>query len=91
METKYFELLLDLLSIENPDDYVSFPDFVTQQQSRGREIYIFHRYAAIFYGYLDLLSNKITPEQFLSIGDIDSPYFLSTYPQPKEFLYLLEN
>ena len=73
--TKYFELLLDLLDINNKDDYLKIAKIIEDNQWKNFEIY--HQYAPIFTWYINLLDETITLENFLRIWDINSDILYS--------------
>lgn len=71
MQSKYLELLLDLLEVEDAQTYLD----LAKEIERGIETQNFlfaHRGGFILQGYVDLLKGKIAPEEFVLLGDIES-------------------
>ena len=68
--TKYFELLLDLLEIENKDSYVEISKVI--ESNKDKKLKVYHQNFFIFEWYKDLLDWKLAPEEFLQLGDMDS-------------------
>lgn len=90
-ETNTFQLLLELLNLPDQKTYLSFPERLAQQLSTAKTPYFFHRYGVIFQAYWDLLVSKISLEEFLSVGDIDSQYLLNDFSQTTDFVTLQKN
>lgn len=68
--TKYFELLLDLLEIENKDSYIEISKII--ESNKYKKLKAYHQYFFIFEWYRDLLDWKLSPEEFLQLWDIGS-------------------
>ena len=68
---KYFDLLLDLLEIE---DKVAYQELAHQiSHAPAEKTFLFaHRGAFILQGYLNLLKGEIMPEEFVLLGDVES-------------------
>ncbi|HRX64192.1 MAG TPA: hypothetical protein P5060_03760 [Candidatus Absconditabacterales bacterium] len=73
---KYFQLLLDLLEIENIQDYKKIAELIQQNPKSKFEFY--HKHAFVFEGYKKLLEDKITIEDFTQLGDVNSKIFFDT-------------
>lgn len=67
---KYFSLLLDLLGIPENNNYLEVLNII--EKNKDKNIQYFHQIAFAFQWYQDLLNKKISPEEFLQIGDIGS-------------------
>jgi len=65
---KYFELLLDLLNIEDNWSYVEIAKLI--EKNKDKDLKVYHQYFFIFEWYRDLLDWKIDTEEFLKIWDI---------------------
>ncbi len=68
--TKYLELLLDLLEIENKDPYIEVSKII--ETNKGKDIKVYHQHFFIFEWYKKLLDGILSPEEFLQLGDMDS-------------------
>ena len=69
---KYFNLLLDLLNIEQNTNYSKILEII--QKNKDKKIFFYHQYAFIFEWYQKLLNQELSLEEFLQIGDIDSKF-----------------
>ncbi len=83
---KYFELLLDLLDIEESirAEYIDIAnkiELVWESSNSYSSISCYHRHAFIFEWYQKLLNKKITTEEFTQIWDIKSTIFFDTKKQ----------
>ena len=67
---KYFELLLDLLEIEDKENYIKIANIIESNPWKKLEIY--HQHAPIFLWYKSLISGNQSIEDFLKIWDINS-------------------
>jgi len=67
---KYFNLLLDLLDIVQNQNYLKILEVI--EKNKDKKIYFYHQYWFLFQWYQDLLNQKIFPEDFLQIWDINS-------------------
>jgi hypothetical protein len=64
-----FELLLDLLDIEDKQSYL---DVAMQiQEGKYKKIKTLHKYGFVFGAFNDFLNNKITLQDFIKIWDIE--------------------
>lgn len=86
--TKYFELLLDLLEIENKDYYVEISKVI--ESNKDKKLKVYHQYFFIFEWYKDLLNWKITPEEFLQLGDMGSKLRFD-FNKPDSITFLQSN
>lgn len=75
---KYFELLLDLLDIEQSirAKYIDIANKIESQ--KYSDIKYYHRHAFVFQWYQKLLNKEITAEEFTQIWDIRSKIFFDT-------------
>lgn len=99
--TKYFELLLDLLEIENKDSYIEIAK--TIESNRDKKVKAYHQYFFIFEWYKKLLEWDMEPEEFLQLGDmwsslrfdhdkLDSITFLQSNPKlNKDTIYIFDS
>lgn len=83
---KYFELLLDLLDIEEYSraEYIAVAnkiELLWESSSSSSSLQCHHRHAFVFEGYLKLLDKEITTEEFTQIWDIHSKIFFDTKKQ----------
>lgn len=67
---KYFDLLLDLLELEDTVGYEEIAAYLEQYSTE--DILIAHRAAFLFSAYLELLRGEIEPEEFVLVGDVES-------------------
>lgn len=71
MYTRYLELLLDLLEIEDAETYLELASAI--EKAPASQTFLFaHRGAFILQGYLDLLKGEMAPEEFVLLGDVES-------------------
>lgn len=70
--TKYFDLLLDLLEIQEPDrsSFAGIGEIISHHTNK--ELIIQHRMRFIFEAWWDLLHERIDLETFLATGDVIS-------------------
>lgn len=99
--TKYFELLLDLLEIENKDSYIEIAKII--ESNRNKKVKAYHQYFFIFEWYKKLLEWDMEPEEFLQLGDMwsslrfdndkpDSITFLQSNPKlDKDTIYIFDS
>lgn len=71
---KYFELVLDLLELEEKAELTELATALSEANQAGKTILIAHRYAFLLKAWLKLCSGVIEPEEFVLIGDIDSAF-----------------
>ena len=73
---KYFELVLDLLEIEeDKEELMLLAESLVNEEAAGNDIYFAYRYHFLFNAYLALVRWEIEPEEFVQIGDT-----LETFP-----------
>lgn len=71
---RYFDLVLDLLEIEDIEGYQKVADVIEANQDAS---FLFaHRARFLFEAYRDLLRGKLEPEEFVLIGDVESALVL---------------
>lgn len=71
---KYFELVLDLLELEEKAELTELATALSEANQAGKTILIAHRYAFLLKAWLKLCSGAIEPEEFVLIGDVDSAF-----------------
>ena len=71
---KYFDLVLELLELEEKEKLKDTAIKLNEYQSNWDSIIFFHQYDFLFKAWLALCANKITEEDFIKIGDVDSPF-----------------
>lgn len=86
--TKYFELLLDLLEIQDRDLYVEIAKVIEDNTSKKLKVY--HQYFFVFEWYRDLLDWKLSPEEFLKLWDIGSKLRFN-HQKPDSISFLKSN
>ena len=47
---------------------------LNEYQKKGDSIIFFHQYDFLFKAWLDLCANRVTEEEFVQVGDVDSPF-----------------
>lgn len=67
---KYFELLLDLLDINQKQNFIQIASII--ESNKDKNIKIYHQYAFIFEWYQKLVNWVLSPEEFIQLWDIDS-------------------
>ena len=83
---KYFELLLDLLEIEESNraeytDIANKIELVWERSKSPSSLQCYHRHAFVFEWYQKLLNKEITTEEFTQIWDVKSKLFFDTKKQ----------
>ena len=83
---KYFELLLDLLEIEESIrvEYIDIAnkiEFIWETSNSYLSLICYHRHSFIFEWYQKLLNKEITTEEFTQIWDIRSKLFFDIKKQ----------
>lgn len=68
---KYFDLLLDLLEIEDKARYETLAQHIEEAPAEAKILFA-HRARFILSWYLDLLKWELAPEEFVLIGDVES-------------------
>mgnify|MGYP000848604623 FL=1 len=71
---KYFDLVLDLLELEEKAELLELAERLSEASERGEKVVIAHRYAFLLNAWLKLCSGEIEPEEFVLIGDVDSAF-----------------
>lgn len=89
---KYFDLVLDLLELEEKAELLELAERLSEVSERGEKVVIAHRYAFLLNAWLKLCSGEIEPEEFVLIGDVDSAFPLLQEGQEtsKEFIEKLK-
>lgn len=67
---KYFDLLLELLDIQNKKNYKKIAVLIEKDPKSNFELY--HQYAFVFEWYQKLLNWEITEEEFTQLWDFQS-------------------
>ena len=68
---KYFDLLLDLLEIEDKASYETLAQQIEDAPAEAKILFA-HRARFILSWYLDLLKWELAPEEFVLLGDVES-------------------
>lgn len=68
--TKYLQLLLDLLEIQDKEPYLEISKII--EKNTDKKLKVYHQHFFIFEWYRDLLDWKLSPEEFLQLWDINS-------------------
>lgn len=68
---KYFDLLLDLLEIEDKAAYQELAHQIAHAPAEKSFLFA-HRGAFLLQGYLDLLRGDMAPEELVLLGDVES-------------------
>lgn len=68
---KYFDLLLDLLEIEDKASYEKLAQHIEEATAEAKILFA-HRARFILSWYLDLLKWELAPEEFVLLGDVES-------------------
>lgn len=71
---KYFDLVLDLLELEEKAELLELAERLSEVSKRGEKVVIAHRYAFLLNARLKLCSGEIEAEEFVLIGDVDSAF-----------------
>lgn len=67
---KYFELVLDLLEIEeDKEELMLLAKSLAKENAEWNDIYFAYRYHFLFNAYLALVRWDIEPEEFVQVGD----------------------
>lgn len=67
----YFDLLLDLLEIEDKAPYRALAQQIEEAPANAKILFA-HRASFMLNGYLELLKGEIAPEEFVLLGDVES-------------------
>ncbi len=70
---KYFDLLLDLLEIEDKASYEKLAQQIEDAPAEAKILFA-HRARFILSWYLDLLKWELAPEEFVLLGDVESSF-----------------
>lgn len=70
----YFDLVLDLLEIEEKESLSALAEELALAHQQGKRIKIAHRHQVLLEGRLLLLAGKLSPEEFVQIGDVESDF-----------------
>jgi hypothetical protein len=89
---KYFDLVLDLLELEEKAELTELATALSEAHQAGKTVLIAHRYAFLLNAWLKLCSGEIEAEEFVLIGDVDSAFPLLQEGQEtsKEFIEKLK-
>lgn len=68
---KYFDLLLDLLEIQDKKPYQELAHQIAHAPAEKTFLFA-HRGSFILKAYLDLMKGELAPEEFVLIGDVES-------------------
>lgn len=71
---KYFDLVLDLLELEEKTELTELATALSEAHQAGKAVLIAHRYVFLLNAWLKLCSGEIEPEEFVLIGDVDSAF-----------------
>lgn len=90
---KYFDLVLDLLEIEEKADLGELADIIHTLYQEEKTIYFAHRYNYLLMAWYALLWWKMEIEEFIQIWDVDSafPLYLPQQKTSKELIEELKN
>ena len=73
---KYFDLVLELLELEEKEKLKDTALKLKNHQENWASIAFFHQYDFLFKAWLLLCAEKISEEDFVQIGDVDSQFQL---------------
>ena len=73
---KYFDLVLELLEIEEKEKLKDTALQIKNHQEKWESISFFHQYDFLFNAWLALCAQEISEEEFVQIGDVDSQFQL---------------
>lgn len=71
---KYFDLVLELLELEEKKELSELAEALSEAQEQGKTVLIAHRYAFLLKAWLQLCAGEIAPEEFVLVGDVDSAF-----------------
>ena len=86
----YFDLVLDLLEIEE-ESLSALAEELALAHQQGKRIKIAHRHQVLLEGRLLLLAGKLSPEEFVQIGDVESALPLWKEEGSRELLQQLQS
>lgn len=87
----YFDLVLDLLEIDEKEPLSALAEELALAQEQGKHIKIAHRHQVLLEGRLLLLAGKLSPEGFVQIGDVESALPLWKEEGSRELLQQLQS
>lgn len=87
----YFDLVLDLLEIEEKKPLSALAEELALAHQQGKRIKIAHRHQVLLEGRLLLLAGKLSPEEFVQIGDVESALPLWREEGSRELLQQLQS
>ena len=87
----YFDLVLDLLEIEEKESLSALAEELALAHQQGKRIKIAHRHQVLLEGRLLLLAGKLSPEEFVQIGDVESALPLWKEEGSRELLQQLQS
>lgn len=87
----YFDLVLDLLEIEEKESLSALAEELALAHEQGKRIKIAHRHQVLLEGRLFLLAGKLSPEEFVQIGDVESDFPLWKEEGSRELLQQLQS
>ena len=89
---KYFDLVLDLLELENREKLGTVADFLEDENNKGKDVFYATRYDFLFKAWTDFLNWVINEEEFVQIWDTESkrPLYQKDKILLKDFLQNLK-
>ena len=87
----YFDLVLDLLEIDEKEPLSALAEELALAHQQGKRIKIAHRHQVLLEGRLLLLAGKLSPEEFVQIGDVESALPLWKEEGSRELLQQLQS
>lgn len=88
---KYFDLVVDLLELEDVDLLSSLADEIQVAVEKQQSLLIVHRFFYLLEAWRRFLLEELSLEEFVQIGDIASSIpLLQGRRSPQEFLYALK-
>lgn len=90
---KYFDLVLELLELEEKTELSELAEALSEAQEQGKTVLVAHRYAFLLKAWLQLCAGKLAPEEFVLVGDVDSafPLFQEGQESSKELIKKLKD
>lgn len=89
---KYFDLVLELLELEEKEKLKDIALQLKDHQERWDSMTFFHQYDFLFKARLSFCAQEISEEEFVQIGDVDSQFKLydESKRNAKEYFELLK-
>jgi len=89
---KYFDLVLELLELEEKEKLKDMALQLKAHQERWDSMTFFHQYDFLFKARLSFCAQEISEEEFVQIGDVDSQFKLydESKRNAKEYFELLK-